>query len=147
MRSCRISIILPISIGLPNGRSAAPTISSPRRQPKSEGARGVITQKYRGPDDNEAAYTAHLREPRAYEASGKHMISEVRYTKRSDIGRFSWVDSLHYQSEVPNYLTRYLATMTSHLGILVTFSVYKDDYEATVGEFEDMIKSLKVHQH
>jgi hypothetical protein len=107
----------------------------------------VIAQKYRGPDDNDAAYTAHLRQPRTYDTGRKQMTSEVRYIKHSQIGRFTWVDSLHYQSEVPNYLTRYLATTTSHLGILVTFSVYKDDYHSTVREFESMIASLKVHQH
>jgi hypothetical protein len=44
---------------------------------------------------------------------------------------------------VPDFYTRYLATVEADLGILVTFSVRKDKYEEYGPEIEGMIKSMR----
>ena len=51
---------------------------------------------------------------------------------------------MHLQSEIPDFYTRYLATVEADLGVLVTFSVRKDKYEEYSPDIESMVGSLKV---
>ena len=89
-------------------------------------------------------YKAHLEKPQTYTSlSGEQIVSEPRYVKEVDISGKPWVDSLHLQSEIPDFYTRYLATVEADLGILVTFSVRKDKYEEYAPDIENMVKSLR----
>jgi hypothetical protein len=89
-------------------------------------------------------YKAHLEKPQTYQSlSGESVTSEPRYVKELDITGKPWIDSLHLQSEIPDFYTRYLATVESDLGILVTFSVRKDKYEEYAPQIEAMVKSLR----
>lgn len=89
-------------------------------------------------------YKAHLEKPQTYQSlSGESITSESRYTKEIDISGKPWIDSLHLQSEIPDFYTRYLATVEADLGILVTFSVRKDKYEEYAPDIENMVKSLR----
>jgi hypothetical protein len=89
-------------------------------------------------------YRAHLERPQTYESlSGESITSEPRYVKELDISGKQWIDSLHLQSEIPDFYTRYLATVEADLGILVTFSVRKDKYEEYAPDIENMVKSLR----
>jgi hypothetical protein len=63
--------------------------------------------------------------------------------KDLDISGKPWVDSLHLASEIPDFYTRYLATVESDLGILVTFSVRKDKYDEYAPDIENMVKSMR----
>jgi LPXTG-motif cell wall-anchored protein len=94
--------------------------------------------------DELSVYKAHLEKPQTYQSlSGESVTSEPRYVKQIDISGKPWIDSLHLQSEIPDFYTRYLATVESDLGILVTFSVRKDKYEEYAPQIEAMVKSLK----
>lgn len=94
--------------------------------------------------DELPVYKAHLEKPQTYQSlSGESITSEPRYVKDLDISGKPWVDSLHLQSEIPDFYTRYLATVESDLGILVTFSVRKDKYEEYAPHIEAMVKSLR----
>ncbi|RYZ93850.1 MAG: hypothetical protein EOP11_27220, partial [Proteobacteria bacterium] len=80
--------------------------------------------------DELPVYKAHLEKPQTYKSlSGEDITSEPRYVKELDVSGKPWIDSLHLQSEIPDFYTRYLATVEQDLGILVTFSVRKDKYE------------------
>lgn len=94
--------------------------------------------------DELPVYKAHLEKPQTYQSlSGESVTSEPRYVKELDITGKQWIDSLHLQSEIPDFYTRYLATVEADLGILVTFSVRKDKYEEYAPDIENMVKSLR----
>lgn len=89
-------------------------------------------------------YRTHLEKPQTYKSlSGEDITSEPRYVKELDISGKQWIDSLHLQSEIPDFYTRYLATVEQDLGILVTFSVRKDKYEEYAPDIENMVKSMR----
>lgn len=94
--------------------------------------------------DELPVYKAHLEKPAQYQSlSGETITSEPRYVKEVQISSRPWIDSLHLQSEIPDFYTRYLATVEADLGILVTFSVRKDKYDEYAPDIEAMAKSLK----
>jgi len=94
--------------------------------------------------DELAVYKKHLGEKQVYPSiSGEKIESEPRYVKEMDISGKTWIDALHLQSEIPDFYTRYLATVESDLGILVTFSVRKDKYEEYGPDIDSMVKSLR----
>lgn len=94
--------------------------------------------------DELPVYKAHLEKPAQYQSlSGETITSEPRYVKELDISGKVWIDALHLQSEIPDFYTRYLATVESDLGILVTFSVRKDKYNEYAPDIDAMVKSLR----
>jgi hypothetical protein len=108
----------------------------------------VMAVKLRNNQDNLEAYEAHLKNPQRVgdRNAAEGPISEVRFVRRRTLGSREWVESLHLGSEIASFHTYYLATATSHVGILVTLSVHKD-YEAQfVKEFSEMMASLKTFQ-
>jgi hypothetical protein len=107
----------------------------------------IIAIKERGADDNLNAYENHLQQPRRLDGkAGSDAMSVVSWIKRVKLGNEEWVEALHLGSEVPNYDTYYLATTTSHLGILVTMSVHRDRRGVYVGQLTQMMSSLNVYQ-
>jgi hypothetical protein len=107
----------------------------------------ILAMKYRGPNDTFEAYREYLSTPREIEdREGEPLKSEVHRVEHRQIGGYWWVNGVHYQSEVPNYLTEYYATLTSHVAILVTFSVHLGHMDEHNKEFGALISSLKVHQ-
>jgi LPXTG-motif cell wall-anchored protein len=89
-------------------------------------------------------YREHLEKKQVYPApNGQKVVSEPRYVKELQISNKVWIDSLHLQSEIPDFFTRYLATIEADLGILVTFSVRKDKYTEYAKDIEEMVKSLR----
>lgn len=89
-------------------------------------------------------YKDHLEKKQVYQApNGQKVVSEPRYVKELTISNKIWIDSLHLQSEIPDFYTRYLATVEADLGILVTFSVRKDKFTEYAKDIEEMVKSLK----
>jgi hypothetical protein len=107
----------------------------------------IIAIKERGADDNLMAYEDHLRQSRQLsDKTGSGGASVVSYVKRVRLGHAEWVEALHLGSEVPNYDTYYLATTTSHLGILVTMSVHHDHQSTYVRQLTEMMSSLNLYQ-
>ena len=89
-------------------------------------------------------YLGYLKNPKTYSNSqGKQVTSQVKYAQNKSIAEQAWVDSLHIDSEVSGFYTRYLATVKDGIGILVTYSINKDKYAEYGAMFEDLVKSLK----
>jgi hypothetical protein len=101
----------------------------------------IIALKRRGPQDNLAAYEEHLRTPNLNGAQ-----STIRSITRRMFGGYQWIEAVHLSSEVSNYVTIYLATVTSQVAVLATFSFHRDYEQAVRLEMDIMISSLKVHQ-
>lgn len=108
----------------------------------------VLARKRRSTSmDSLDAYEEHLRTPRKYKSpNGNSHESKIIYVRRVQQGRQRWVDSKHLGSEIPNYYTRYLAMVTSHSGILLTYSVHKKHTADIEPQLEHAFASLKITQ-
>lgn len=105
----------------------------------------ILTAKEVGPQDNLVDYEAHLKTPRTLPSrTGVPQPSQMLRTEKNQIADQVWIDGLHVASEVPNYYTRYLATVKDKIGILVTFSAHSTVYPKYVQEFMRAIRSLRV---
>jgi hypothetical protein len=106
----------------------------------------ILTAKETGPTDSFDAYTQHLNTPQVSQAKGAGGIpSRVIYPpKQVKINDTVWIDGLHMGSEVPNYFTRYLATIKDHIAILVTLSAHKNFYTKYSQDFFKAVMSLRV---
>ncbi len=118
-----------------------------RPDPAPKDTIAIIAMKNRDDSDSMDIYEEHLRKQRVFTApDGTEVTSQVKHVRSSRIGAYDWIDALHFESELPNYHTRYLATVTSHIGVLVTFSTHKDSTEQYNSELVDMINSLDIYQ-
>lgn len=103
----------------------------------------VLTAKEVGPTDSLDAYIQHLGTPQA--AHGQPGGSKVVYPpKQVKINDHVWVDGLQMGSEVPNYFTRYLASIKDRIAVLVTFSAHKNFYTKYSQDFFKGVMSLRV---
>lgn len=106
----------------------------------------ILTAKEVGPTDTMQAYTQHLNTPQqsAFKA-GSTSISKITIPPKNVlINNQNWVDGLHLGSEIPNYYTRYLATIKDKIAILVTFSAHTSVYAKYSQDFFKAIQSLRV---
>ena len=106
----------------------------------------IIAIKERGADDNLKAYENYLNQRKQPTEGASKSASVVVYVERIKLGHAEWVEALHRGSENSNYYTYYLATNTSHLGILVTMSFYKEYESKYVGQLKDMMSTLDIYQ-
>lgn len=120
-------------------------VCQPASPVQSKEAIVVMAAKHKGPDDDMERYKARLNEKKEVkDIKGKKYASTVKYTKYTPIKGTIWLDSMHESSEVPGFITRYLATVQKGAGILVTFSAHKsviDNYNAT---FMQMVNTIKI---
>jgi hypothetical protein len=105
----------------------------------------VLAAKLKGDQDSIDQYTNYLKAPKIYQSvQGRTVKSEAKYAKQTQINEQTWVDSLHMESELPGFYTRYLATVKQDIGVLVTFSINKDKYSLYQADAETMVSTLKV---
>jgi LPXTG-motif cell wall-anchored protein len=105
----------------------------------------VLAAKLKGDNDSLESFQKYLEAPRTFTApNGKATTSAPRYTKTLQINQHPWMDSLHLESEVPGFYTRYLATVKQDIAVLVTYSINKTKYTEYQGQFDEMVKSMKV---
>jgi hypothetical protein len=105
----------------------------------------VLAAKLKGDQDSIDQYTNYLKAPKLYQSvQGRTVKSEAKYAKQLQINEHTWVDSLHLESELPGFYTRYLATVKQDIGVLVTFSINKDKYSQYQADAETMVNTLKV---
>lgn len=106
----------------------------------------ILTAKEVGPTDTIPLYESHLNAPITINLKGGGAAeSKIVYkAKNVSINDQLWVDSLHLGSEVPNYFTRYLATIKDKIAILVTFSAHKQFYTKYSQDFFKAVMSLRV---
>jgi len=105
----------------------------------------ILTAKEVGPTDSYPLYENHLNKPVPLQSKSGVVDSNIVYkAKTVNINDQTWVDGLHLGSEVPNYFTRYLATIKQKIAILVTLSAHKNYYTRYSQEFFKTVMSLKV---
>ena len=116
---------------------------------RDRAAVAIFTAKYRGLIDAFACYEQELRRPRTLEGRDglQPVQSKLEHLKMRKIGTYTWMDGLVFQSEISNYYTQYLATMTSRIAILVTFSVHHKHLDAHLSDVESMIDKIRIYEH
>jgi hypothetical protein len=105
----------------------------------------ILAAKLRGNQDSLDQYLAYLKSPKNYKSiTGAPVKSVQKWAKIEQVNSHPWADSLHLESEVPGYYTRYLATVKQDIGVLVTYSVNKDKYQNYLNEFKTLVATLRV---
>ena len=105
----------------------------------------VLTAKELGPSDSFEIYEQFLKTPKKSPGSdGKPRTSTVNHVRRRNISNQPWVDGMHLGSEIPNYYTRYLATIKDKIAVLVTFSAHQRHFTKYSSDFFKAIESLQV---
>ena len=93
-------------------------------------------------------YEKYLKESRPIQdEDGNTLMSKVSYSRKRNINGVNWVDSLQFNSELPGFWSRYLATVhttgSTKLAILITYIVSEERYKTLAPAFERMVSSLK----
>lgn len=107
----------------------------------------ILTAKEADPTtDTFQRYEEHLSKPISVKRlGGGEDISKVyKKPEYTQIQNQKWIDGFHLGSEVPQYFTRYLATIKESIAVLITFSAHKDEYAKYSSDFTKAIQSLKV---
>lgn len=105
----------------------------------------VLAAKLKGDQDSLDQYLAYLKAPKFYTSvQNKPVKSEPKTAKIANINGQAWVDSLHLESEIPGFYTRYLATVKQDIGVLVTYSINKNKYQDYINDFDNLVKTLRV---
>lgn len=106
----------------------------------------IFTAKEIGPTDSYLIYEQTINTPRTIlDKAGKSITSQiVTKAKQTKINDQIWIDGLQKGSEIPNYFTRYLATMKEKIAILITFSAHVDYFAKYSTEFIKSVQSLRV---
>lgn len=112
---------------------------APNPSNKNHVAMMIMAAKEAGPDDTLAAYMEHLR--KIAPANGATLVKGPVQVKLQGT---VWIDATLLGSEVPNYYTRYMATVKDNIAILYTFSVHKSRYENFVGVSTLAVQTLQV---
>lgn len=122
-------------------------VCQPINPDKRKEAIVVMASKYQGPEDTLKKYEDRLNKSKKIkDLKGKEYTNTIKYTKYTPIEAVPWVDSLHQDSEVPGFLTRYLATVYEGVGIAVTFSAHTSKYDDYKPTFFQMVKTLKIRK-
>lgn len=106
----------------------------------------VLTYRLSNPKDNLLEFLKYLKLPRKTKFKDKEIISKPMYSKFKNILGQEWVDSLHENAQIPNYMSRYLATLKMGRSILIAFTVKKDKYNLYMPELYNMIETLKLRE-
>jgi len=105
----------------------------------------ILTAKEVGPQDSFQSYETYLKTPKqVQQASGKAILSQVKYVNNRKINDHPCVDSLHLGSEISGYYTRYLATIKDKIAILVTLSAHQKYYTKYSSDYYKAVESLRV---
>ena len=139
-----------IEFCLPESWSCEPENGRWLCQSKDEATkRDAIAVVYAKPQkegtDDLANYKRYLAKPRTINDSSS-IQSKPFFSREMQIFGHRWIDAFQLDSEVPDFYTRYLATVEADLGIAVQFSVRKDKYEDYRPGIEALVRSLRVFQ-
>lgn len=115
--------------------------SAPRQKP------GVIVFQYgeAGPTDTIEQVRSRLQKPRAIKGKqGVPLLSRVVSIQDKNINGQNWLEALHFESELADYYTYYLATRRGDLQFLMSLSAHNSEWDKYRPMFERTINSLRL---
>lgn len=119
-------------------------VCSPANPGDAREALIVTTAKVAGPEDNLKSFSSYLSQPKTLITKSKSTLSQPLSLNRRTIDGLNWVEAVHLSSEVPNFTTKYLATVKSRLAVLVSFSADRDNLDKYKAVFENAARSIQV---
>ncbi len=108
------------------------------------------TAKIAGQYDTLDEYLSYLQQPKTWSNSKQEQLTSQKIKAgKVFINKFPWVDSIHKNSEIKSYISRYAGTVcckdsSSQLGILVVLSAHQEHYKKYSSAFIRTVNSLKV---
>jgi hypothetical protein len=128
------------------GPSGTETVCRPGLGPLERRAIIIATAKVAGPQDNYDFYRQHLSKPifRPELRGDPARSSEVLTIAEVTVNGRVWLDASHRNSELPGFVTRYMAAKQSALSVLVTYSVRSEQYEANKSLGDTLLQGLEV---
>jgi|FLYM01.1.fsa_nt_gi hypothetical protein len=105
----------------------------------------TITSKEAGTLDQLSNFEAHLSKARSHQLGSKNpVMSQVIKTEKINLKNVTWVQSIHLNSEVNDFMTMYLATVKQPLAIMVTFSAEKNKWNHFKPLFDQSMNSIQL---
>ncbi len=96
-------------------------------------------------EDKLEKYYDYLKKPKEIKTpSGQAITSKVHLIKYITVNDTKWIDALHESSEVPDYYTRYLATIQSGIVIVLAYSTSIEKNILYIKDLRNMVQTLKV---
>lgn len=106
----------------------------------------IMTAKEAGPGDTLDEYYDHLAQTKTLTDGDRPLRrSRIRSLQRNRIDGQEWIDCEQFESELPNYVTRYLATVKGDVAVLITLSAHRTTYSSMGSTFDAVIGSLQVN--
>lgn len=109
------------------------------------------TAKIAGPLDTRAQYLDYLKQEKTWLTNKQETVTSEKVTEAKEVflNKYPWVDSIHKNSEVKSYISRYAGTVcckgsSSQLGILIVLSAHEDHFTKYSPIFLKAVNSLKV---
>lgn len=106
----------------------------------------ILTMVFKrsGPQDTVEQYSEFIKRPMSrVSTSGPPALSTVSFVRTIKIDGFDWVEAKHLESEVPNYVTYYWATVRSPVAMVITYSVEKSREAGRMAELIAIRDSLR----
>ena len=100
----------------------------------------IFTAKEEGPDDSFTEYRKHLESEGEKRGPG----GVIKPPTIMRIGDTLWIDATISGSEIPNYYTRYLATVKNGIALLVTFSAHSSVFDQLSGQAALAIHTARI---
>jgi hypothetical protein len=109
--------------------------------------KSVIVLRAGRPDDNrslEGAYE-YLNAAKTWKnIDGKTMVSTPKYVKYVKLPGATWVEALHFESEVPGFYTLYLFTRLNGTVALVTASASEPELPGVETDLSVLMRSIRI---
>ncbi len=120
-------------------------LCSDKSEGRQKSAVVLIHQKIAGPAENMDLFRTQLKAPKSPKGKdGTPVLSRlVSFQDRSIQGQ-TWVEALHFEGELPEFFTYYLATRKGNHAFLVTLSAHQSQWEKYRPVFEKIIDSMQV---
>jgi hypothetical protein len=133
-----------LSFRLPDGwacrREVTEWVCYPSTPGKKKPATVIMTAKYKGPGDTLSAYIEHLDGL----AKDNPNIETTMSPRQRTIRGIVWIDGIFLNAQVKNYYTRYMATVSSGIAVLYTFSFHKSAYATYYPDSDFAVANLRL---
>ncbi len=125
--------------------AAAEWICNPTSHTESREAALVISAKVTGPEENFEAFKKGLKEPRTIQARvGTPIQSKVLQFREVLLQNQKWIEAYHFNSEIEDFYSHYLATVKQNLAVMISFNAHKAHFNKYESIYSKMISTLKL---
>ena len=105
----------------------------------------IVTKATNPTDDSLPKYEEYLKNPKQMrDLVGNTYTSEIKYVKQKKIRDLMWVDSLQIGSEVPGFVSRYVASIKEQIAALISYHVGESVFPKWAETLDKMIESAEL---